>query len=107
VKKKLFKSLIIFLTLFITFFCFKTQNNAASFAYADFDWDEFLKQNKNAWVEHCRDEDEDCVDEVLKTKEKFYKRLYHLLAEFERKGFKIDDNIIISNFTFSFSNDNQ
>jgi len=104
-KKCLLKGLLIFSFLFITFFCIEINVKAASFAYADFNWDEFLKQHKNYWVSGCDEEDEDCVDRVLKTKKNFYTRLYSLLAEYERKGFKIDDNIIIETVFFGLTPD--
>lgn len=104
-KKVLFKSLLIISFLLITFFSIKIDSNAASFAYADFNWEEFLKQHKNYWVGGCEKDDEECVDRVLKTKEKFYKRLYSLLADYERKGYKIDDNIIIETVFFGLTPD--
>ena len=104
-KKKLFKSLLIISFLLITFFSIKIDSNAASFAYADFNWDEFLKQHKNYWVGGCEEDDEECVDRVLETKEKFYTRLYSLLADYERKGYKIDDNIIIETVFFGLTPD--
>ena len=104
-KKVLFKGLLIFSFLLITFFSIKIESNAASFAYADFNWEEFLKQHKNYWVDGCEEGDEECVDRVLKTKEKFYKRLYSLLADYEKKGYKIDDNIIIETVFFGLTPD--
>ena len=93
-KKKLFKSLLIFSFLLITFFSIKINGYAANFAYADFNWEELLERNKNYWTSLCREDDEDCVDEVLVTKERFYKRLYYLLAKMQYKGYYINDNYI-------------
>lgn len=104
-KKKLLKSLLVISFLLITFFSIRIDSNAASFAYADFNWEEFLKQHKNYWVGGCEEDDEECVDRVLKTKEKFYKRLYSLLADYERKGYKINDNIIIETVFFGLTPD--
>ena len=47
-KKKLFKSILIFSFLLITFFSVKHNDiEAASFAYADFNWKNFLEQHKD------------------------------------------------------------
>ena len=90
--------------LFITFFNKKVY--AANFRYADFNeekWEEILKENKRFWVSGCKD-DEDCVDEVLKTKKKFYIRLYELLAQAESVG-HINDNYIIATVFFGLNPD--
>ena len=90
--------------LFITFF--NKNVYAANFRYADFNeekWEEILKENKRFWVSGCKD-DEDCVDEVLKTKKKFYIRLYELLAQAESIG-HINDNYIIATVFFGLNPD--
>lgn len=90
--------------LFITFFNKKVY--AANFRYADFNeekWEEILKENKRFWVSGCKD-DEDCVDEVLKTKKKFYIRLYELLAQAESID-HINDNYIIATVFFGLNPD--
>jgi len=104
-KKTLFKSLLVISFLLITFFCITIESNAASFAYSDFNWDEFLKQHKNYWVEGCEKDDDECVDRVLATKEKFFTRMYSLLADFEKKGYKINDNIIIETVFYGLTPD--
>lgn len=81
--------------LFINFFFINLTASASSFAYSDFNWDEFLQKNKNYWTESCDENDFECVDKYIKNAEKFYKRLYSLLATYERKGYRINDNIII------------
>lgn len=94
-KKGLLKVFVIISFLLITFFSVKRDYFAASFKYADFNWEEFLEQNKNYWVSGCDKDDDNCYDRIIKTQEKFHKRLYKLLAKFESKGFLIDDKIII------------
>ncbi len=100
-----FKRWAIVACLLITFFCISITANASSFAYSDFNWEEFLEQNKNYWVQVCETDDKECQDEILKTKEKFYKRLYSLLTKFENKGYKINDNIIIETVFYGLTPD--
>jgi len=104
-KKRLFKSFLFISFLLITFFCIKIDSYASSFAYSDFNWEEFSKQNKNYWVSGCEEDDDNCEDRVLKTKKNFYTKLYSLLAEYERKGYKIDDNIIIETVFYGLTPD--
>lgn len=104
-KKKLFKSMLVLSFLLITFFSIKIDSYAASFAYSDFDWDELLKQNKNFWTSTCEEDDEECVDRVLKTKEKFYTRLYELLDKYEKKHYHINDNVIIATVFYGLTAD--
>ena len=106
-KKGLFKGVCVIILFLITFFCIGNIAESASFPYDKFDWDSFLKQHKSYWVSsYCEDEnDESCVDKVLKTKEDFYTRLYELLAQFDRKGYFIDDNIIIQTVFFGLTPD--
>ena len=106
-KKCLFKRISVIFFFLITFFCLKIDINAASFPYDKFDWDSFLEQHRDYWVSsYCEDEsNEECVDSVLKTKEKFYKRLYQLLEQFNKKGYFIDDNIIIETVFFGLTPD--
>lgn len=91
--------------LFVTFFSIKINSNAASFAYSDFDWDELLKQNKNFWTSTCDEDDEECVDKVLETKKRFYTRLYEILADLQRDGYNINDNIIIATVFYGLTPD--
>lgn len=93
-KKMLYKIVVTFVIL-VTFFSININVNAASFKYSDFDWDEFLEQNKNYWVSSCDEGDDKCYDRILKTQEKFYTQLYKLLAQYEKKGIVIKDSIII------------
>ena len=96
-KKKLFKRVLIIGFLLITFFSIKINSSAASFAYKDFNWEEFSKQNKSFWVSFCdTSDDENCEDRVLLTKKRFYIRLYSLLTTMQNKGYFIDDNYIIA-----------
>ncbi len=90
--------------LFITFFSIRINSSAASFAYSDFDWDELLEQNRNFWTSSCED-DQECIDEVLKTKEKFYTRLYKLLDEVQKEYGYINDNLIIATVFYGLNPD--
>lgn len=105
IEKKLFKRLNLFFFFFITFFCIKFNCFAASFPYDKFDWDSFLKQHRDYWVSYCSDGSEECIDEVLVTKKKFYTRLYELLSEYDKKGYFIDDNIIIQTVFYGLTPD--
>lgn len=104
-KKKLFKSLLVLSFLLITFFSIKISVYAASFAYSNFDWDKLLKQNQNFWTSVCPKDDIECVDEVLKTKERFYTRLYELLDTVQKKYGYVDDNIIIATVFYGLTPD--
>lgn len=82
--------------LFITFF--NKNVFAANFRYSEFNdakWEQMLKENKNYWTSQCREDDDECVDQVLQTKKRFYKRLYSLLARVESNVGYINDNYII------------
>lgn len=95
--------LIVF--LFVTFFSCSLNSNAASFKYSDFNWDELMEKNKDFWTSTCEGK-ENCIDRVLKTKEKFYKRLYELLVKYEKKGYYgINDNIIIATVFYGLNAD--
>lgn len=104
-KKKLFKRFLVLSFLLITFFSIKIESNAANFAYSDFDWDELLKQNRNYWVAVCKEDDDECVDVVLKTKERFYTRLYEILADVQKKYGYINDNYIIATVFYGLTPD--
>lgn len=104
-KKKLFKSLLVLSFLLITFFSIKINGYAASFAYSNFDWDKLLEQNKNFWTSTCDEDDTECVDNVLKTKEKFYTRLYQILDQVQKKYGYVNDNIIIATVFYGLNAD--
>ena len=105
-KKRLFKRNSVIFFFLITFFCLCMNSEAASFAYDKFNWESFLEQHRNYWVStYCEENDEKCVDAVLKTKEKFYTRLYELLDMYDRKGYFIDDNIIIETVFYGLTPD--
>ena len=95
-KKMLYKIVVTFIIL-VTFFSIDLNVFAANFNYSDFDWNEFLEQNKNYWISSCDEGDEKCYDRILKTQEQFYTKLYKLLAQYEKKGIVIKDSIIYLN----------
>lgn len=71
-------------------------SDSANFRYEDFDWDTFAEQNKSFWSAYCEnDDDPKCEDKVLKAQKKFYKKLYKILAKYEKKGLFINDNVIL------------
>ena len=73
--KKVFKALL----FIMTFFIFNINSNAAYFDYADFDFDDFAKENRYYWSSECAnvdDDPDDCVELVLSRQKQFYTRLY-------------------------------
>lgn len=102
-KKGLFKSILLTSYLLITFFSCTLKTHAASFAYDSFNWDNFLAQHKGYWISYCDEGDEDCYDVLIKNQKKFYTRLYSLLTDYQRKGYVIDDNIIIETVFFGLT----
>lgn len=104
-RNRLFKSFCLSVLLLVTFFSCMLKSDAASFAYKDFNWDEFAEKNKNSWLDGCKEEDTDCVDEVLETKKRFYVRLYKLLASIPTSYGYIDDNYIIATVFYGLDAD--
>lgn len=104
-KKKIIKNLLIYSFFLIIFFSLYNKVNAASFAYEDFNWESFLEQHKGYWVSFCDDGDEKCYDVIIKNQKKFYTRLYDLLAKYEKKGYKINDYIIIETVFYGLTPD--
>ena len=93
------------IVLFVTFFSFTINSYAATNRYDNFNWDKLLKENKNYWVEMCDEDDEECVDAVIKTKEKFYRKLYKLLKKYDKSGYFIDDAIVIETVFYGLNPD--
>lgn len=103
-KKMLYKIVVTFIIL-VTFFSINLNVFAANFNYSDFDWNEFLEQNKNYWISSCDEGDDKCYDRILKTQEQFYTKLYKLLAQYEKKGIVIKDSIIIETVFYGLTPD--
>ena len=103
-RNNLIKYGLLLVFLFVTFFVFKINLYAANFKYSDFNWDEFLKQNRNYWVGNCGD-DTNCIDEVLNTKKEFYTTLYKLLDQVQKKYGYINDNYIIATVFYGLNPD--
>ena len=74
-----------------------------AFKYSDFDFEEFKEQTKNYWSSYCPNKDDKCADRIIESQKKFYKKLYKLLAKYEKKGLIIDDSIIIETVFFEYS----
>lgn len=105
-KKMLCKRLSVILLLLITFFSVSLKSNAASFAYKDFDWDEFAEKNKSYWISACDgDKTGKCVDRILETKKRFYTRLYEILTIVQNNTGFIDDNIIIATVFYGLTDE--
>lgn len=109
--KMLFKKRVLIILFFlITFFVFNIEVKAAYFNYADFDFDKFAEENKEYWTRTCRNEtneknEQKCIEVVLAKQRKYYTRLYKLLAKYQKKGYFIDDNIIIATTFFDLTPD--
>ena len=93
-------TLILFLILTINV-------KAASFAYKDFDFNEFAENTKNYWGTICEDDEDSnmCIETITKNQKEYYTRLYKILAKYEEKGLHIDDKIIIGTSFFEYSAD--
>ncbi|MDD2505393.1 MAG: phage tail tip lysozyme [Bacilli bacterium] len=105
-KKKVF----ILLFFLITFFVFNNNVKAAYFNYADFDFDKFAEENKDYWTGYCVNEldkgsQEKCIELVISKQRLYYTRLYKLLAKYQKKGYFIDDNILIMTTFFELTPD--
>ena len=83
------------------------ESKAANFKYSEFDWETFAEENKTYWEGYCQEgteeEQEDCNNEILKSQEKFYKKLYKILAKYENQGLFINDNIILETVFFEMT----
>lgn len=105
-KNWLLKRFLLCMLLLVTFFSFKINNYAASFAYKDFKWEEFAEKNKSYWVSFCdTDTTGECEDVILATKKRFYTRLYKILADVQNKYGFIDDNIIIATVFYGLTDE--
>lgn len=105
-KNRLCKSFVLIMLLLVTFFSIKLNSYAASFAYKDFKWEEFAEENKSYWISACdSDTTGTCVDKILATKERFYTRLYELLADVQNRYGFIDDNIIIATVFYGLTDE--
>lgn len=95
----------------IAFFSLIGNVNAASFAYDAFKWDTFYEENVDYWTDYCEssvseEKIDKCVDVTLNGKEKYYTKLYKVLAHYEKnKGYKLNDNIIIATTFFYLTPD--
>ena len=100
--KKILKIAMIVIASFLMSFL---SCEAATFKYSEFNWKKFLSDHPNYWITGCttnEDGIENCDDEILKKQEKFYTRLYKILAKYEKKGLYIKDYIIIATAFYGF-----
>ena len=103
--KKLLKKVILSITyVLIIFLACTTNASAAGFKYSNFDFDSFSEQNIDYWTAKCvnAEDEEECRDEIIESQKKFYTKLYKLLAKKEKKGYMIDDAIIIATIFFEY-----
>lgn len=104
---ELFKKMMKLSFVFLIIFLLGVKNiNADIKKYSDFNYDDFVDQTKDYWLRACVTEDEkaqqECYDKIISEQRKFYTQLYKLLASKQRKGFVIDDSIIISTIFFEY-----
>ena len=95
------------------FLIFNDNVKADGYNYASFNWDEFVEKYKNYWSGTCSNEEDSdkCIEQTLKSQQKFYTKLYKMLTKYERSGLYIKDEIIIATIYFglnvdSFRDDN-
>lgn len=105
---KLIKKKYYILFFLITYFLFIFNVNAAYFNYAEFNFDEFARENLGYWTDQCAEGGEsqdECAEKIISTQKNYYTRLYKILAAYQKKGFLIDDNIIITTTFFNLNPD--
>lgn len=100
-KKGLLKQIFIKVILVLIAFFSLHNVDASSFAYNDFDWDAFYKEHVGYWTDYCKTQNgdislDDCLEVTLSGKKEYYVTLYKMLAKYEKKGYKLDDNIILA-----------
>jgi len=101
-KKGLLKGIgIKVILVLIAFFSLYINVDAANFAYNDFKWDLFYEENVGYWTDYCKSYSSDipldeCLEITLKGKKDYYVNLYKILAKYEKKGYKLDDNILLT-----------
>lgn len=106
--KLLKKQGYLILFFLITYFIFLNNVNAAYFNYADFDFDQFAAENKGYWTNQCAEGETDpdkCAELIISQQRNYYVRLYKILTKYQKKGYMVDDNIIISTTFFGLNPD--
>ena len=102
-KNILFKKIRNMFFVFLIIFLLSPNKVFASFNYSDFDYNEFVEQTKDYWTSYCPNGEQDCIDQIIKTQEKFYTKLYKLLAKYQKRNLVIDDAIILATVFFEYS----
>lgn len=100
-KKGLLKHFIVKVILVLIAFFSLIKVDAANFAYNAFDWDKFYEENVGYWTDYCKTQGgdislDDCLEITLSGKKEYYITLYKMLAKYEKKGYKLDDNILLA-----------
>lgn len=100
---KVIKKMIFIISLFLI----TTKVNAVGYNYASFKWEDFAEQYQDYWTSTCELEEDTgkCVEQTLKTQKKFFKKLYKMLASYERSGLYIKDEIIVGTLYYGLSPD--
>ena len=98
---KLFnKNHIAMILVLMIIFIIPFKANAVTKDYSKFDWDKFYEANKNYWSSVCDKNDKECHDEILYYQKMFYTKLYKLLADYQKRGIYINDDIILTTAFF-------
>ena len=107
------KCLLVVITLFSVLAFVNKVDARAGFAYKDFNWQEFREGRYDYWGDTCAntlgqltyEQEEWCNNVVLKNEEKFYTKLYSILADMEEEGLEIDDDIILQTVFYGMDPD--
>ena len=98
---KLLKKVVLVVPIFlIIFFAFINVVLAAGFKYSSFNFKAFAEANEKYWPSSCAGTSDE--EKCIKSQEKFYTKLYKLLAKKEANGYFIDDAIIIETVFFEY-----
>ena len=80
--------------------------NAAGYNYSSFNWDDYVERYGSYWTNTCDEEETGkCTERVLNTQKQFYKKLYKMLAKYERSGLYVKDEIIVGTIYFGLTPD--
>lgn len=101
---KVIREMIFLISLFLITM---TRVDAVGYNYSSFKWEDFVEQYQDYWTSTCELEEDSgkCVEQTLKTQKKFFKKLYKMLASYERSGLYIKDEIIVGTLYYGLSPD--
>ena len=106
-RKKLLNKAFGLICVFLIVFSFGIKSASANIQrYSDFDFNDFKEQTREYWLQKCASSDEartqKCLDKIIDKQEKFYTQLYKVLASKQKKGYFIEDSIIILTIFFEY-----